>query len=124
MLENYRAMATLPAQDMDRARRFYEEKLGLKPTDERPEGHVYPTGDGAGFLLFPSHGQASGTHTQFSWEVDDIEGVVAQLRANGVEFEEYDLPGLKTENGIAQIEGEKVAWFKDSEGNLLAIGSR
>ena len=122
MLENYRAMATLPAQDLDRARRFYEEKLGLKPSEERPDGLTYECGGAPAFLLFPSHGQPSGAHTQFSWEVDDIENLVSQLRANGVVFEEYDLPGLKTENGIAEIAGEKGAWFKDSEGNLLAIG--
>ncbi len=64
----------------------------------------------------------SGAHTQLGFDVADVEATVAQLRDNGVEFEEYDEPGLKTENGIAVIEGEKAAWFKDSEGNLLAVG--
>ena len=122
MLETYRAYATLPVQDLARARAFYEEKLGLKPTDERPDGLVYELGEGDRFLLFPSSGQSNGSHTQFGWQVDDLENVVSQLRSNGLVFEEYDMPGFKTENGIAVIDGEKGAWFKDSEGNLLAIG--
>jgi len=82
------------------------------------------------FALFESAGGASGNHTQMAWEVADIESAVASLRARGVVFEEYDLPGLKTVNGIADIEGnypskgvgERAAWFKDSEGNLLGLG--
>jgi hypothetical protein len=82
------------------------------------------------FGLFQSAGRAAGTHTQMGWEVADIEPVVETLRSRGVVFEEYDLPGLKTVNGIAEIEGnypskgraERAAWFKDSEGNLIGIG--
>jgi hypothetical protein len=85
---------------------------------------------GSSFALFQSAGSASGTHTQMAWEVDDIETTVAALRARGVVFEEYDSPGLKTKNGIADIEGnypskgvgERGAWFRDSEGNLLSFG--
>ncbi len=116
-----RAYATIPAQDLARAKAYYEEKLGLKPTEERPEGLIYETA-GTQFLLFTSMGKANGEHTQFGWEVSDIESAVSTLRANGVVFEEYDFPGLKTVDGIADIEGERGAWFKDSEGNLLAIG--
>jgi hypothetical protein len=81
--------------------------------------------------LFASSGRPSGNHTQLGWEVEDIEATVADLRARGVVFEEYDLPGLKTVDGIAQVEGnypsrggrgERAAWFRDSEGNLLGIG--
>lgn len=123
MLDTATVYATIPAQDLQRARTFYEEKLGLKPTEERPEGLIYGAG-GAGFLLFESSGQASGTHTQMSFEVDDLDSMVEQLRRNGLVFEEYDMPGFKTVDGIAEIEGERGAWFKDSEGNLLAIGER
>lgn len=121
MLDNAKVAATIPAQQLDRARAYYDEKLGLKPTEERPEGLVYECGGGS-FLLFPSSGEASGTHTQLSWAVDDLNAAVDQLRRNGVVFEEYDLPGFKTVDGIAEIEGERGAWFKDSEGNLLALG--
>jgi catechol 2,3-dioxygenase-like lactoylglutathione lyase family enzyme len=83
------------------------------------------------FSLFESAGIPSGNHTQLAWEIDDIDATVAQLRARGVVFEEYDLPGLTTVNGIAEVAGnypsrggvgEKAAWFRDSEGNLLGIG--
>jgi catechol 2,3-dioxygenase-like lactoylglutathione lyase family enzyme len=124
------ASARLPAQDLERAKAFYAEKLGLTPNEERPGGLRYRCGSGW-FSLFQSSGKPSGNHTQLAWEVDDIEAVVAELRARGVVFEEYDLPGLKTVNGIAEVAdnypsrggiGEKAAWFRDSEGNLLAIG--
>ena len=123
MLDTSDVYATIPAQDLARARAYYEEKLGLKPEEERPEGLRYRCGSGQ-FLLFTSSGQSTGAFTQLGFDVDDVEATVAELRANGVVFEEYDMPGLKTENGIAVIEGEKGAWFKDSEGNLLAVGER
>ena len=115
--------ATIPARDLERAKNFYADKLGLKPAEEGPEGLRYRCGDGE-FLLFESSGEASGTHTQLGWDVDDLEATVSELRANGVVFEEYDLPGFKTVDGIGEQEGWKGAWFKDSEGNLLAIGGR
>lgn len=129
MLEHGDVATRLPAQDLERARRFYSEKLGLEPVEERPGGLRYRCG-GSYFALFASAGVASGNHTQMGWEVADLEATVAALRGRGVVFEEYDLPGLKTVNGIAEIvgnypsmgTGERGAWFKDSEGNLLGIG--
>ena len=122
----------LPAQDLARARRFYSEKLGLEPAEERPGGLLYRTGSGE-FALFESTGAASGDHTQMGWEVDDIEATVRELRDRGVVFEEYDFPGLKSVDGIVEVEGnypskggvgERAVWFKDSEGNLVGIGQR
>jgi catechol 2,3-dioxygenase-like lactoylglutathione lyase family enzyme len=130
MLKRSEVAARLPAQDLERAKAFYADKLGLKPVEERPGGLRYLCGNGW-FSLFESSGVPSGDHTQMGWEVDDIEAKVAELRARGVVFEEYDLPGLKTVNSIAEVAGnypsrggvgEKAAWFKDSEGNLLGIG--
>lgn len=121
MLENSNVYATIPAQDLERAKSFYADKVGLKPEEETPEGIRYRCGNGR-FLLFESSGAASGDHTQMGWDVDDIEAAVVELQGRGVVFEEYDLPGLKTVNGVAEIAGEKAAWFKDSEGNLLALG--
>lgn len=125
------AVATrLPAQDLGRARRFYAEKLGLEPVEERPGGLLYRARSGA-FALFESAGGPSGEHTQMGWEVDDLEATVRELRGRGVAFEEYDLPGLATLNGIAEIAGnypskggigERAVWFRDSEGNMLGIG--
>jgi len=119
----------LPAQDLERARAFYADKLGLEPIEERPGGLRYQCGSGP-FTLFESAGAASGDHTQMAWEVDDIEAVVEELRRRGVMVEEVDVPGLRTVDGIAEVEGnypsagvgELAAWFRDSEGNLLGIG--
>lgn len=121
MLDRADVYATIPAQNLERAKAFYADKLGLTPDEERPDGLRYKCGD-SGFLLFESSGEPSGTHTQLGWDVEDVIAAVAALREKGVVFEEYDLPGFKTVDGIAEIEGVKGAWFKDSEGNLLAIG--
>jgi catechol 2,3-dioxygenase-like lactoylglutathione lyase family enzyme len=129
MLADSQVATRLPVKNLERARKFYSEKLGLEPAEERPGGLWYRCGPGY-FALFESVGAASSTHTQMAWEVVDIEATVAVLRARGVVFEEYDLPGLNTVNGIAEIEGnypskgvgERGAWFRDSEGNLLGIG--
>ena len=119
----------LPAQDLDRARAFYADKLGLEPVEERPGGLRYECASGV-FALFQSTGRPSGEHTQMAFEVDDIDGVAAELRRRGVVFEDVDVPGLRTIDGIADIAGnypskgtgERGAWFRDSEGNLIGIG--
>jgi catechol 2,3-dioxygenase-like lactoylglutathione lyase family enzyme len=130
VLKRGRVATRLPAQDLNRARQFYAEKLGLEPDDERPGGLLYRCASGE-FTLFESAGAASGTFTQMAWEVDDIEATVAALKERGVVFEEVDLPGLKTVDGIAEIAGnypskgatgERGAWFRDSEGNLHGVG--
>ncbi|HEV3471698.1 MAG TPA: VOC family protein [Actinomycetota bacterium] len=123
MLDRSDVLATIPAQDLARARSYYSEKLRLDPVEESPEGLRYRCGNGV-FLLFESSGAASGNHTQLGWDVEDVEAAVEELRSRGVVFEEYDFPDLKTVNGIAEIGGEKGAWFKDTEGNLLSIGQR
>ncbi len=129
MLDNAAVATRIPAQDLERARAFYADKLGLQPSEERPGGLLYRCASGE-FAIFASAGGPSGSHTQMGWEVGDIDATVAQLRARGVVFEEYDLPGLVTVDGIAEVSGnypskggvgERGAWFKDSEGNLLAI---
>jgi catechol 2,3-dioxygenase-like lactoylglutathione lyase family enzyme len=130
MLKSGRVAARIPARDLERAKSFYADKLGLEPSQERPGGLLYRCGEGE-FALFESAGTASGDHTQMAWEVEDIEATVADLRARGVVFEEYDVAGLETVNGIAEVAGnypskggvgERAAWFRDSEGNLLGIG--
>jgi catechol 2,3-dioxygenase-like lactoylglutathione lyase family enzyme len=130
MLSDGHVATRLPAQDLDRARAFYAEKLGLEPADERPGGLLYRCAGGQ-FALFSSTGASPGTFTQMGGEVDDIETTVATLKQRGVVFEEYDVPGLTTVDGIADIDGnypsknatgERAAWFRDSEGNLIGIG--
>ncbi len=121
-LRSANAKAALPVEDLARARAFYEEKLGLTPSRE-VEGALFYEGSGdTGFLLFPTGGRPSGQHTQMAWFVKDIAATVADLRTRGVRFEEYDFPGLKTVDGVADLGYEKSAWFRDSEGNLLALG--
>ena len=130
MLKSGRVATRIPATDLERARSFYADKLGLEPSEERPGGLLYRCGEGE-FVLFESAGAASGDHTQMAWAVEDIDATVAELRARGVAFEEYDIAGLRTVNGIAKVAGnyaskggvgERAAWFRDSEGNLLGIG--
>ncbi|MFJ4734292.1 VOC family protein [Streptomyces sp. NPDC088770] len=125
-----RVTTRLPARDLDRARRFYADRLGLRPAEERPGGLLYRCG-GTSFVVFLSTGAAPGTFTQMAWEVDDIEAAVSELRRRGVVLEEVDRPGFRTRDGIAEVEGnypskgargERGAWFRDSEGNLLGIG--
>jgi catechol 2,3-dioxygenase-like lactoylglutathione lyase family enzyme len=119
----------LPAQDLDRARRWYHDKLGLDPAEERPGGLWYRLG-ATSFVVFASTGEASGDHTQMAFDVSDLDAAVTELRSRGVEFEDVDTPGLRTVDGIAEIAGnypskgtgERGAWFRDSEGNLLGIG--
>lgn len=114
------AEATLPAKDLDRARTFYSERLGLEPTTEDRQGIHFVVG-GTRFRLFRSGGSASGAHTQLALMVHDIDAHVQSLRDRGLSFEEYDYPNLKTVDSIADLGYARAAWFKDSEGNLLGI---
>jgi catechol 2,3-dioxygenase-like lactoylglutathione lyase family enzyme len=122
MLSEYRVHTALPAIDIERAKRFYAEKLGLAPTQQRPDGLRYDCADGTALFLFPTSTSDRGGHTQAGIEVPDIEAAVVELRLRGVAFEEYDTPELKTVDGIAtESGGDRAAWFKDSEGNLLGL---
>jgi catechol 2,3-dioxygenase-like lactoylglutathione lyase family enzyme len=129
-LEDSHVATRLPVQDLERARLFYSEKLGFEPVEERPGGLLYCCTSGS-FALFISSGASSSEYTQMAFEVADLKATVTALQARGVTFEEYDLPGLRTMDGIAEVDGnypskggigELAAWFKDSEGNLLGIG--
>ena len=129
-LEHGHVATRLPVQNLERAKLFYAEKLGLEPVEERPGGLLYRCESGS-FALFVSSGASSSEYTQMAFEVADLKATIAALQAHGVTFEEYDLPGLKTVDGIAEVAGnypskggagELAAWFKDSEGNLIGIG--
>lgn len=120
MLANATYHATVPASNFERAKAFYADKLGLTPESDVPGGAFYES-NGTRFLLFPSSGVASGTHTQLGFTVDDIAATVAELKGRGVQFEEYDFPGFDKATSIATTGNAQSAWFKDSEGNLLGI---
>lgn len=121
MLTNLGFHTTIPAKDLERARQYYAEKLGLTPTRETAAGLIYEGRGEQFFILFPSAGAGMGQSTQMSWETDDIEGSVNGLKARGVVFMDYDLPDFKTVNSIAMIGSHHVAWFNDSEGNILSL---
>ena len=118
--ESAKAEATLPAKDIDRAKAFYAEHLGMIPASEDKQGVHFVVG-GTRFRLFRSGGAASGSHTQLAFIVGDITAQVSALRSRGLNFEDYDYPNLKTVDGVADLGYARAAWFKDSEGNLLGI---
>jgi catechol 2,3-dioxygenase-like lactoylglutathione lyase family enzyme len=125
MLTDFRFESRLPTQDLARARRWYSEKLGLEPVEEREGGLRYEGASGV-FCLYASAGASDGSFTQAGFYVDDLEATVAALRERGVVFEEYE----GTRDGIMEIRGnypskgsgERAAWFRDSEGNLIGLG--
>jgi catechol 2,3-dioxygenase-like lactoylglutathione lyase family enzyme len=110
--------------DVDRAKKFYGEILGFKIKDDRSDGMTYETGGGTWFLVYPSQFAGTAKSTYMSFDVEDLDAAVKELRERGVVFEEYDMPGLKTIDGIAEIQGVRGAWFKDPDGNILAVGQR
>ncbi|TPV49399.1 VOC family protein [Pseudarthrobacter phenanthrenivorans] len=125
MLKDSAIMAVLPAKDIERAKEFYRDKLGLEPLESIDNDNLmYRCGKGTGFLLYRTDNAGTAKNTQMGWEVDNIEREMEELRSRGVQFEEYDFPGLKTENGIATDSWGKGAWFLDTEGNILNLSQR
>lgn len=121
MLFKHTTYPTVPAKDLNRARKFYEDTLGYKPDQVTPGGVFYKSNGCSSFVLYPTQFAGTAQHTLMSWETTHIEEDMKHLRSKGVKFEEYDMPGLKTQDGVAVMDGMKAAWFKDSEGNLLGI---
>ena len=126
MIENAKAEPVVPVTDLDRAASFYGDTLGLEQVQryEEPVANPmirYAVGDGT-VLVYKSVGAGQSRHTLLGFIVDDIEEAVGELRGRGVTFEEYDMGEIKTENGIATIGGDRAAWFKDPDGNILGVG--
>lgn len=123
MLRNKSVIPTLPVVDLQRARQFYEEKLGLgEPAVANDNEVQYSAGPGASLYLY-RRDQSKADHTAFAFLVEDVEQEVKELKDKGVVFEEYDMPELQTVNSIASMGPHKSAWFKDTEGNIIAIAS-
>jgi predicted enzyme related to lactoylglutathione lyase len=120
MLEGATVHTTLPAQDMERAGRFYEEKVGAKRGKATPGATFFSLGD-TEFSLYPTPNTERGGHTQMGIRVPDARAAVEELRGRGVVFEEYDFPGLKTVDGIADMGDVVGGWFKDTEGNIIGV---
>ena len=124
MLNKAPIVPYIPVADVSRARKFYEGILGLKPKEEYAGGVIYECGKDSWVFMYPSAGAGTSKASTAFWAVDDVAAEVAELKARGVVFEEYDVPGIKTVNGIATGGGAKTAWFKDSEGNILAVSQK
>ena len=121
MLNDSKVTANIPAADLDRARRFYADKLGLTPADENPGGLIYTTG-GTVFFLYETEYAGQAGHTIAQFHVADVAAEVAELEAKGVTFDTYELPGVTWDGVIASLgDMGKAAWFKDSENNVLCI---
>jgi predicted enzyme related to lactoylglutathione lyase len=115
--------AYIPASDVARARKFYEGTVGLKAKMDYAGGVVYECG-GTEVFLYPTSNAGTSKASQAFWSVADVEAEVADLKARGVTFEEYDFPGYKMQNSILTAGGARTAWFKDTEGNIMAISQR
>ncbi|MCG2593450.1 VOC family protein [Ramlibacter sp. XY19] len=122
-LSQARVTTMLPVKDMDRARAFYEGKLGFRPDGgPRVDGrYQYVLADGATIALIPREGGTKAEHTALSFQVRDIRDGIRTLEQAGVVFEDYDLPGLKTVEHVCVLGSEKAAWFRDTEGNYLCL---
>jgi len=122
MLQNHPMYAYIPAQDVARARAFYEQKVGLKPKQEIAGGVVYGFAGGTACFLYATPNAGTSKASQAFWQVDDVDREIEELKSRGVVFESYpDMPGERSKSGAVTAGGAKAAWFKDSEGNTMAI---
>ncbi|HVI58867.1 MAG TPA: VOC family protein [Luteimonas sp.] len=121
MLQDHPMYAYLPASDVARARRFYEGQLGFRPGEEIADGVAYAFGDGTACFLYPTPNAGTSKASQAFWQVGDIRREVAELKARGVAFERYDMPGAQVDGDVYTAGGAKAAWFRDTEGNILAL---
>ena len=122
MLNDSVVTANIPAADLERARRFYADTLGLIPASENPGGLVYQTAGGTAFFVYETAFAGQAGHTIAQWHVVDVEAEVTALKSQGLQFEHYDMPGVDWQGDVATIDGMgRAAWFKDSEGNIMCI---
>jgi predicted enzyme related to lactoylglutathione lyase len=121
MLQDHPMYAYIPAKDLARARQFYEGKLGFKPGQVINGGVVYEFGRGTACFLYPTPNAGTSQASQAFWSVDDVDREIEALKAKGVQFENYDMPGERSAAGAISAGGAKAAWFKDSEGNIMAL---
>ncbi len=123
MCRGLEARATIPARDLQTARQWYADKLGLKPDQELATGLLYEC-DNSGFMIYQTQFAGTGQNTLMSFETDDLDREMGDMRKKGVKFEDYNLGDIKTVNGVASIDGLRGAWFKDADGNILSVVQR
>jgi catechol 2,3-dioxygenase-like lactoylglutathione lyase family enzyme len=125
VIANARAIAVIPVSNLEQGIEFYEGKLGLplqRRIEDLPENREARFNVGqTEFAIYESVGAGQSRATLMAFEVVDIDATVKDMQSRGVTFEEYDMPNLKTQNGIANTGDEKAAWFKDPDGNILAV---
>lgn len=121
MLQNAPLYSYIPAKDVARARAFYEKKLGFEPGSEEAGGVTYKFANGTACFLYPTPNAGTSKASQAFWEVEDVDREIEELKSRGVVFEKYDMPGEKSPSGAITAGGAKAAWFRDTEGNILAI---
>lgn len=121
MLHAFPMYAYIPARDMARARKFYEGTVGLKPKMEINGGVVYEFAGGTACFLYTTPNAGTSQASQAFWDVKDVDKLIGDLKARGVKFEDYDMPGERSPAGAVIAGGAKAAWFKDSEGNIMAL---
>ena len=121
MLKDCPVIPCIPVSNLGRARRFYEQVIGLVPTCESKVGVTYPGANGSSILMYVSANAGTSKASQAFWQVTDLAAEITELRARGVVFEEYDFPGFPMVNGVATGGGAMSAWFKDTEGNTMAL---
>jgi len=114
-------MVILPVKELERARDFYVKRLGLEAEGLAPDGKFVLRANGTRLALMPKPGGTKAEHTALSFKVDNLAAAIKELKSRGVGFHDYDLPGFKTVNHVAQMGCENAAWFSDTEGNILCL---
>jgi catechol 2,3-dioxygenase-like lactoylglutathione lyase family enzyme len=126
MFENASCFAVLPASDLVRARSFWRDTFGIDPVDDgfdENDADMFDLG-GTRVLVYETQFAGTAQNTALGIDSDDFDRDVAELKSKGVQFNEYDLPGIKTVDGVVEMEGMRTAWFNDSEGNIIALSER
>jgi predicted enzyme related to lactoylglutathione lyase len=121
MLQKSPLYSYIPAKDVARARAFYEGKLRLRPDSEQDGGVTYKFANGTACFLYPTPNAGTSKASQAFWQVEDVDREIEELKSRGVVFENYDMPGQRSPSGAITAGGAKAAWFKDTEGNILAL---
>jgi predicted enzyme related to lactoylglutathione lyase len=123
MLSQSKLFTAIATKDLAASRTWFEEKLGVSPSEERPDGLIFTFAEGSGFLLYETQFAGTAKNTVAGWEVADLDAEMQELRSRGVTFVEYDLPGVTTVDGVVEFPGGRAAWFVDPDGNTFSLAS-